>query len=108
MGMRVIKSNRKWMPLISPWALQLGLPLGETLRPPHFSGKIAGAIDTLGGYLGIELKGPPGHPRLILRACGERQLEAPLAEIAPRADGVGIDVNAHIVRPSEPIVPGPL
>ena len=44
----------------------------------------------------VELEGPPHHFDVVgVRELGERGLEAPLADVAPRADDVRPDLDSH-------------
>src|SRR6202035_3982393 len=72
-------------------ALELSLRLRHALRGADSSGKVGRSISARGREIGIQLERAPGHARLILGAGCHRELEAPFAEIAPRANGVRID-----------------
>ncbi len=70
---------------------------GRTCLAAEFGFDIRGASDTLGWQVGIELKGMPaandgkaGFARVQL--C-QRRLELALADVAPRADDVGNDID---------------
>ena len=53
-------------------------------------------VDALGRHVGIELEGMPGdgEAELVLLEDVERALEMAFADVAPRADGIGDDVDA--------------
>src|SRR5262249_37861301 len=64
---------------------------------PELGAQVVGAVHALARHVGVELEGPPAD---LERACARRQfrqraLETPLADEAPRADGVGNDIDSH-------------
>src|SRR5258708_1031478 len=83
-----------------PLAPELGVGFRHEFRRADPAGKVDRTIDALGGHVGIQLERPPSHARLMLRARGQRELEAPFAEIAPRTNRIRIDINSHVPLPS--------
>ena len=57
---------------------------------------VLGAVDALARHVGIELEGMPGdgEAQVLLLEEVERALEMALADVAPRADRIGDDVDA--------------
>src|SRR5204863_9929795 len=79
-------------------AARLGDPLVDLARPvaaaelrPH----IVVARHALGRHVGIELERPPRKRDVVAPAEVERALEAALANVAPRTDRVGDDVDIN-------------
>ena len=83
-------------------ALQLGVnSTADTLLYQLASQSVRHELGGPGGSAGVELVGVPDHLDLIgVREPRERALEPPLPDVAPRADHVGPDVDAHD-RPTE-------
>src|SRR5580704_2644556 len=90
-----------------PEALELHMALLQPRLVRH-SGRHEGlAVDALDRHVGIQLERPPGHHGFVLGTRRDREVEAPLPQITPGTDGVGIDVDTHIAGLAS-IVPAPL
>src|ERR1022692_1920345 len=66
---------------------QRGMTVGEARRAAGF-GSPVGARHAVPRQIGVELERSPGYAWRVLRPGRQRQLESPLAEVAPRANRV--------------------
>ena len=74
--------------------VDLARPVAAAELGPH----VIVARHAFGRHVGIELERPPGDGDVVAAAQIERALEAPLADVAPRADRVGDDVDVNHAR----------
>ena len=67
----------------------------RALEAAELGDAVLGAVDALARHVGIELEGMPGdgEAQVLLLQEVERALELALADVAPRADHVGDDVD---------------
>ena len=80
------------------FAAAFGDRLVDLARPvaaAELGAHIIVARHALGRHVGIELEGPPGHGHVGAAAQRQGALEAPLADVAPRTDRVGDDVDVN-------------
>src|SRR5258708_2751511 len=82
-----------------PEALEVGMALLQPRLIRHSGRHVGLTVDALDRYVGIQLERPPGHHGFVLGTRRDREVEAPLPQITPWTDGVGIDINAHKGRP---------
>ena len=83
----------------------------ERSRLPNLAMRYCGAVDALARHVGIELEGMPGdgEAQVLLLQEVERALELALADVAPRADHIGDDVDtADRLRPGPWRIPSRL
>jgi len=65
------------------------------------------ALHAFPRQIGIQLERTPRHVRLVLRPRRQREFKAALAEVAPGANRVAVDVYSHSRAHAEGIVPAP-
>ena len=63
------------------------------VRAAELCRHVLGPLHALGGKAGIELEWVPADAHFVGVEPGKGALDAPLANVAPRADGVGNDVD---------------
>ena len=72
------------------------LKTARALEAAELGDAVLGAVDALAWHVGIELEGMPGdgEAKMLLLQEVECMLELALADVTPRADHVGDDVDA--------------
>ena len=75
----------------------LRVEFARTLEAAEFRRAIGGALHALAGHVGVELEGAPMHLEAPARVAEPREgaFQVPLADPAPRADGIGNHVDAR-------------